>query len=135
MANLSFSGLPPWLLQGFVLDLNLSPPAVSESAVVDLSLEIAAGAESRAGLGLLLPPLLMLSPAPAVRSKPGSRSEVERHQRRGGIVGGKRKKWRPQTDPAAKMARVKRGRAVQQRGEDEEQLTHAVSEFGCGGNL
>lgn len=48
MANLSFFGLHPRLLQR--LDLGLSPPAVSESAAVDLSFEIAAGAESRAGL-------------------------------------------------------------------------------------
>lgn len=116
MANLSFFGLHPRLLQR--LDLDLSPPAVSESAAVDLSFEIAAGAESRAGLLLLL-----LGRARAVRS---SREVGQKWSISGEAI---------PADPPAKMARVKRGRAVQQRGEDEEQLTHAVSEFGCGGNL
>lgn len=116
MANLSFFGLHPRLLQR--LDLGLSPPAVSESAAVDLSFEIAAGAESRAGLLLLL-----LGRARAVRS---SREVGQKWSISGEAI---------PADPPAKMARVKRGRAVQQRGEDGEQLTHAVSEFGCGGNL
>lgn len=86
---------------------------MSETAAVDLSLEIAAGAESRAGLLL----------GRAVRS---SREVGQKWSISGEAI---------PADPPAKMARVKRGRAVQQRGEDEEQLTHAVSEFGCGGNL
>lgn len=103
MANLSFFGLHPRLLQR--LDLGLSPPAVSESAAVDLSFEIAAGAESRAGL------LLLLGRARAVRS---SREVGQKWSISGEAI---------PADPPAKMARVKRGRAVQQRGEDGEQLT------------
>lgn len=76
MANLSFFGLHPRLLQR--LDLGLSPPAVSESAAVDLSFEIAAGAESRAGLLLAA----AARPGSGCAEQPGSRSEVE-HQRRG----------------------------------------------------
>lgn len=96
-----------WLLQRLDLNLDLSPPAVSRSAVVGLSFHAAAGAESRAGL------------AAAARAGSGCAEQP-------GEVGQKWSirvtlKWRPQTEKKMAHARVRR--AAQQR---EEKLTHAV---------
>lgn len=78
------------------LNLDLSPPAVSGSAVVGLSFDTAAGAGSRAGL-------LAARSGSCCAEQPGSRSQVEQKQ----LIGGDAEslKWRPQPDPSEKMAR------------------------------
>lgn len=109
-----------------VLNLDLSPPAVSASVLLlsGLSFDTAAGAESRAGgcccycccsccccsLELRL-----------LRSGRGSRSEVERqHQRRRGIV----EVGTADRSSERKMARVRAGRALQ-RGDEDEGESHS----------